>query len=73
MKSLIDSGTVVEPASRKSTGGKRPVLLRLNDKDLYAVGVTFTRPMPAGAVRIDGTEIGRSEYAAPARRSQRPC
>src|SRR3954466_7873346 len=41
VKSLIESGAVVESGFAKSTGGKRPVLLRLNDKDLYSVGVAF--------------------------------
>ena len=41
VKSLIDSGVVVESGYAKSTGGKRPILLRLNDKELYAVGVAL--------------------------------
>lgn len=62
VKSLIESGTVVEAGFAKSTGGKRPVLLRLNDKDLYAVGVTFDVARCLLVLcAIDGTEIGRSE------------
>src|SRR6476619_5264860 len=37
VKSLLDAGVVVESGFAKSTGGKRPVLLRLNDKELYAI------------------------------------
>ncbi|HEY5845294.1 MAG TPA: ROK family transcriptional regulator [Microlunatus sp.] len=62
VKSLIDSGVIVEAGFAKSTGGKRPVLLRLNDKDHYAVGVTFDVARCLLVVcAIDGTEIGRSE------------
>jgi predicted NBD/HSP70 family sugar kinase len=62
VKSLIDAGVIVEAGYARSTGGKRPVLLRLNDKDLYAVGVTFDVARCLLVLcAIDGTEIGRSE------------
>ena len=62
VKSLIESGMIVEAGFAKSTGGKRPVLLRLNDKDLYAIGVTLDVARCLVVLcAIDGTEIGRSE------------
>jgi predicted NBD/HSP70 family sugar kinase len=62
VKSLIDCGVIVEAGYAKSTGGKRPVLLRLNDKDMYAVGVTFDVARCLVVLcAINGTEIGRSE------------
>ena len=62
VKSLIEAGVIVEAGYARSTGGKRPVLLRLNDKDLYAVGVTFDVARCLLVLcAIDGTEIGRSE------------
>jgi predicted NBD/HSP70 family sugar kinase len=62
VKSLIDSGVVVESGYAKSTGGKRPVLLRLNDKELYAVGVTLDVARCIIVLcALDGAELGRSE------------
>jgi predicted NBD/HSP70 family sugar kinase len=62
VKSLIDSGVVVESGYAKSTGGKRPVLLRLNDKELYAVGVTLDVARCIIVLcALDGAELARSE------------
>jgi predicted NBD/HSP70 family sugar kinase len=62
VKSLIDSGVVVESGYAKSTGGKRPVLLRLNDKELYAVGVTLDIARCIIVLcALDGAELARSE------------
>ena len=62
VKSLIDSGVVVESGYAKSTGGKRPVLLRLNDKELYAVGVTLDVARCIIVLcALDGAEFARSE------------
>lgn len=62
VKSLIDSGVVVESGYAKSTGGKRPVLLRLNDKELYAVGVTLdVAHCIIVLCALDGAELARSE------------
>ena len=62
VKSLIDSGVVVEAGYAKSTGGKRPVLLRLNDKEIYAVGVTLDVARCIIVLcALDGTELARSE------------
>jgi predicted NBD/HSP70 family sugar kinase len=60
VKSLMDSGVVVESGFAKSTGGKRPVLLRLNSGELYAVGITLD-PMRCVIVlcALDGREIAR--------------
>ena len=62
VKSLIDSGVVVESGYAKSTGGKRPVLLRLNDKELYAVGLTLDVARCIIVLcALDGAELARSE------------
>lgn len=62
VKSLLAAGVIVEAGYARSTGGKRPVLLRLNDKKLYAVGVTFD---VARCLLVlcapDGAEVARSE------------
>jgi predicted NBD/HSP70 family sugar kinase len=62
VKSLIGSGVVIESGFARSTGGKRPVLLRLNDKQLYAVGISVH---PARCVLVvcalNGTELARGE------------
>jgi predicted NBD/HSP70 family sugar kinase len=62
VKSLIDSGVVIESGYAKSTGGKRPILLRLNDKELYAIGVTLDIARCIIVVcALDGAELCRSE------------
>lgn len=62
VKSLLDSGVIIEAGYAKSTGGKRPVLLRLNDKELVSVGVTIDIVHCTIVLcAIDGTEIARSE------------
>lgn len=62
VKSLLDSGVVIESGYAKSTGGKRPVLLRLNDKELYAVGITLDYARCVIVLcALDGTEVARSE------------
>ena len=62
VKSLIYSGVIIESGYAKSTGGKRPVLLRLNDKRLYAVGVTFDLARCLLVLcGVDGVEVARSE------------
>jgi predicted NBD/HSP70 family sugar kinase len=62
VKSLIDSGVVVESGYAKSTGGKRPILLRLNDKELYAVGVTLDVARCIIVLcALDGAELARSD------------
>ena len=62
VKSLIEAGLVVEAGFAQSTGGKRPVLLRLNDKELYAVGLSvYIARCVLVICGLDGTEIARSE------------
>ena len=62
VKSLLDSGVVVEAGFAKSTGGKRPVLLRLSDRQLYAVGLTLDIARCVMVLcGLDGTEIARAE------------
>ena len=62
VKSLLDSGVVIESGYAKSTGGKRPILLRLNDKELYAVGITLDYARCVIVLcALDGTEVARSE------------
>jgi predicted NBD/HSP70 family sugar kinase len=62
VKSLMESGVVIESGFAQSTGGKRPILLRLNDQQLYAVGISIH---PARCVLVvcglDGTELARGE------------
>lgn len=62
VKSLLEAGIVVESGFAKSTGGKRPVLLRLNDEALYAVGITLdvTRCVIV-LCGLDGAEVDRRE------------
>jgi DNA-binding MarR family transcriptional regulator len=60
-KSLMESGVVIESGFAKSTGGKRPVLLRLNDKQLYAVGVSLYLARCIIVVcGLDGNQVARS-------------
>lgn len=62
VKSLLDSGVVVESGYAKSTGGKRAVLLRLNDKELYAIGITLDVSRCVIVLcGLDGTELARTE------------
>jgi predicted NBD/HSP70 family sugar kinase len=62
VKSLLEDGIIVESGFAKSTGGKRPVLLRLNDQMLYAVGITLdvTRCVIV-LCGLDGAEVDRCE------------
>jgi len=41
VKALLDQGLVIEAGFADSTGGKRPVLLTLNTKARYAIGVSL--------------------------------
>lgn len=62
VKSLMESGVVIESGFARSTGGKRPVLLRLNDKQLYAVGVSlYIARCVLVICGLDGAELARSE------------
>ena len=62
VKELITEGLVVESGFAESTGGKRPVLLRLNDVGVCALGVTmdFHRCVVV-LCGLDGTELARRE------------
>ena len=62
VKSLLEDGIIVESGFAKSTGGKRPVLLRLNDQTLYAVGIILdvTRCVIV-LCGLDGAEVDRCE------------
>ena len=60
VKALLEEGIVVEAGFAKSTGGKRAVLLRLNDKMLYAVGVTLDLTQCVMVLcGLDGAEVDR--------------
>ena len=62
VKSLLESRIVIESGFAHSTGGKRPVLLRLNDKDLYAIGVSLHIARYVVVVcGPDGAEVARTE------------
>jgi predicted NBD/HSP70 family sugar kinase len=62
VKSLLEDGIIVEAGFAKSTGGKRPVLLRLNDQRLYAVGITLDMTRCVIVVcGLDGAEVDRCE------------
>lgn len=62
VKELLSAGLVVQSGYAESTGGKRPVLLRLNDVGSYALGVTmdFHRCVVV-LCGPDGTELARRE------------
>jgi predicted NBD/HSP70 family sugar kinase len=62
VKELLTAGLVVESGFAESTGGKRPVLLRLNDVGRYALGVTmdFYRCVVV-LCGLDGSELARRE------------
>jgi predicted NBD/HSP70 family sugar kinase len=62
VKELLASGLVVQSGYAQSTGGKRPVLLRLNGGGVHAVGVTldFHRCVVV-LCGADGTELARTE------------
>lgn len=62
VKSLLEAGVVVEAGRAQSTGGKRPILLRLNHQELYAVGVSLDVARCLLVIcALDGTELARSE------------
>ena len=62
VKSLLASSVVIESGFGHSTGGKRPVLLRLNDKDLYAIGVSLHIARYVVVIcGPDGAEVARTE------------
>jgi predicted NBD/HSP70 family sugar kinase len=62
VKSLLEDGIIVEAGFAKSTGGKRPVLLRLNDQTLYAVGITLDMTRCVIVLcGLDGAEVDRCE------------
>ena len=62
VKELLAAGLVIQSGYAHSTGGKRPVLLRLNGGGAYAVGLTldFHRCVIV-LCGADGTELARSE------------
>jgi predicted NBD/HSP70 family sugar kinase len=62
VKPLLADGIIVESGFAKSTGGKRPVLLRLNDQTLYAVGITLDVARCVIVLcGLDGAEVDRCE------------
>jgi hypothetical protein len=62
VKSLLDDRIVVQSGFAKSTGGKRPVLLRLNDRAMYAVGVALDVARCVCVLcGLDGNEVERRE------------
>ncbi|MCI0144145.1 ROK family transcriptional regulator [Arthrobacter bambusae] len=44
VKELLSEGIIIQAGQGRSTGGKRPILLKLNTGVLYAVGVAFGIP-----------------------------
>jgi predicted NBD/HSP70 family sugar kinase len=62
VRELLTAGIVVESGYAQSTGGKRPVLLRLNGGGAHALGLTldFHRCVIV-LCGADGTELARSE------------
>ncbi len=64
VKELLATGLVVHAGYAESTGGKRPVLLKLSDGGRYAVGLTMdfhsSTVVLCGA---DGTELARTTAA----------
>ncbi|WP_460798614.1 ROK family transcriptional regulator [Microbacterium sp. GXF0217] len=61
-QSLIEAGLVVEAGLAESSGGKRPILLRLNHEGLYAVGISVHVARCLIVIcALDGTEVARSE------------
>ena len=61
VKELLATGLIVHAGYAESTGGKRPVLLRLNDGGRYAVGLTMD--FHSSTVVLcgpDGTELART-------------
>jgi predicted NBD/HSP70 family sugar kinase len=61
VKELLAAGLVVQAGYAESTGGKRPVLLKLNDSGVYALGLTVDYNRAAIVLcGPDGTELARS-------------
>jgi len=61
VKELLATGLIVHTGYAESTGGKRPVLLKLNDGGRYAVGLTID--FHSSTVVLcgpDGTELARA-------------
>jgi predicted NBD/HSP70 family sugar kinase len=61
VKELLATGLIVQAGYAESTGGKRPVLLKLNDGGRYAVGLTVD--FHSSTVVLcgpDGTELTRA-------------
>jgi predicted NBD/HSP70 family sugar kinase len=61
VKELLATGLIVQAGYAESTGGKRPVLLKLNDGGRYAVGLTMD--FHSSTVVLcgpDGTELART-------------
>ena len=61
VKGLLATGLIVPAGCAESTGGKRPVLLKLNDGGRYAIGLTMD--FHSSAIVLcgpDGTELSRT-------------
>lgn len=57
---LLDSGLIYERESGVSTGGRRPVLLALNNQAGYVVGVKVTEDTVTGAITdLDASVVAR--------------
>ncbi|MGI3784888.1 MAG: ROK family transcriptional regulator [Janthinobacterium lividum] len=64
VKGLLAAGLIVPAGYAESTGGKRPVLLKLNNGGRYAVGLTMD--FHSSTIVLcgpDGTELARSTAA----------
>jgi predicted NBD/HSP70 family sugar kinase len=60
VKELLSAGLVVQAGYAESTGGKRPVLLKLNDSGVYALGLTLDFHRSTIVVcGPDGSELAR--------------
>jgi len=60
VKELLSAGLVVQAGYAESTGGKRPMLLKLNDSGVYALGLTLDFHRSTIVVcGPDGSELAR--------------
>ena len=60
VKELLSAGLVVHAGYAESTGGKRPMLLKMNDSGVYALGLTLDFHRSAIVIcGPDGTELAR--------------
>ncbi len=61
VKELLATGLIVHAGYAQSTGGKRPVLLKLNDGGRYALGLTMDfHSSTVVLCGLDGTELARA-------------